>query len=574
MRNTVITLLCILSLGMLRAEARSFYVALNGSNSSSGSITAPWRTIAYATSSSSGVTAGDTIHVRAGNYPESVYPAVSGTLNNPIVVKNYLNESVNMNPGRFRFDSGINNWVIKGFSIMYSSSSGITVTGTHTGRIFVMNCTVSKHKENGFYLGNGFGGVGVYDCDVQYNGEWGGVQQSTEGTGIVMYGNSGTLWARRNLIANNWAKGVSHASAGTFNGDSTVFDSNLVINNFESGLDFRAGDSYIRYNYFSRNGVRDPEPGEWGDKGLSCAGNSGNLIAYNVVKSSGSWELDPRGSYSKYYNNTFIKDNYYNVVPGSPYSATIIFWDGNPPGNEFKNNIIMNLCSQPYHSQVVLAELWGRYDEQLWRNNLYWSPNSTAPSPYNRPFRLQGHSAGTYQTLAQVQANFPDQEIGSINAAPNFVSYADSNFHLAWGSPAIDAGTYVGFPYNGNAPDCGRFEYSSGNRPPWITPVLLDYIMDEDSYLGEVIEPFDPNRPAGSGWIWELEGLDLSGAGAPGAEVEGPMTLSLLPTQANEELLALVFPQEWSSANLAQARLSLHPADPQAAGPTVLITEP
>jgi hypothetical protein len=47
---------------------------------------------------------------------------------------------------------------------------------------------------------------------------------------------------------------------------------------------------------------------------------------------------------------------------------------------------------------------------------------------------------------------------------------ADSNFSLQQNSAAIDAGYNVGFPYQGQAPDIGAFEYGANSPvpyPPW-----------------------------------------------------------------------------------------------------------
>jgi len=52
--------------------------------------------------------------------------------------------------------------------------------------------------------------------------------------------------------------------------------------------------------------------------------------------------------------------------------------------------------------------------------------------------------------------------VGDIYQDPDFASDPignDFNFHLRLGSPCIDAGTNVGLPYNGNAPDIGAFEF-------------------------------------------------------------------------------------------------------------------
>ena len=65
---------CIDSFPLAQSGA-SFYVSKSGSNSNSGSFTAPWLTIQHAASS---VTAGATVYVEAGVYNESVNFPASG----------------------------------------------------------------------------------------------------------------------------------------------------------------------------------------------------------------------------------------------------------------------------------------------------------------------------------------------------------------------------------------------------------------------------------------------------------------------------------------------------------------
>src|ERR1700740_2234922 len=63
------------------AEAQ-YYVAKTGSDSNSGSASAPWLTIGHAASVAQ---AGATVFVQAGTYNESVTFANSGTASAPIV---------------------------------------------------------------------------------------------------------------------------------------------------------------------------------------------------------------------------------------------------------------------------------------------------------------------------------------------------------------------------------------------------------------------------------------------------------------------------------------------------------
>jgi hypothetical protein len=71
------------------AAGSTFYVATNGSDTASGSISAPWKTITRAVSTAK---PGDTIQVRGGVYNETVKITRSGTAALPIVLQSYPGE--------------------------------------------------------------------------------------------------------------------------------------------------------------------------------------------------------------------------------------------------------------------------------------------------------------------------------------------------------------------------------------------------------------------------------------------------------------------------------------------------
>ena len=462
MRAIISATLCVLLIWVGRIEARNLYVALNGNNSNPGTLTQPWRTISYAVSSSSGLHAGDTLIIRQGNYPEAVYPEVSGTATQFIHLRRLKHEIVTLNSGLIRFDSGVNYWKVWGLKIRYSSSSGVEVTGTHPNNsLYFQKITSSHNKQNGFYLSGGFGGITILDCNIQFNGELHGVPQVDEGHGIVVYGGGPAQFIiRRNLIANNWHKGFAFGSEVPYSGNGSQVDSNMIINNYKSGCDFSPDNSYFRYNFVSRNGQRDTENGEFGDKGfMTTPYCNGSTIAFNIFKSNGGNEIAPLGNANFYYNNTLYKDLFYSAVPGSPYQAVMTFYGSTANSSVFRNNIFCNMLGQDDHHWAIIAEYYTSYSNQTWSNNLYWCPNAVSPS--TKPFKLYGAPGpgGQYKTLVEVQATWPGEENNSIYVDPGFVSGPDSNFTLQSNSPAIDAGTNVGFPYQGNAPDIGRFEY-------------------------------------------------------------------------------------------------------------------
>src|ERR1700677_4300530 len=79
--SLVIAALFALGAGVRCANAASYYVDPNGSDANGGSQAAPFQTIAYAATIAS---AGDTVYVDDGTYPETITLPNSGTSGAPI----------------------------------------------------------------------------------------------------------------------------------------------------------------------------------------------------------------------------------------------------------------------------------------------------------------------------------------------------------------------------------------------------------------------------------------------------------------------------------------------------------
>lgn len=156
------------------AQAQTYYyVAKNGSDSNSGSASAPWLTIGHAASVAQ---AGSTVYVGAGTYNESVTFANSGTSSAPIVFNGQgaaivdgtgvaccvsptfaqSNGFIGTNTqGLFNIGAaaGVNYLTIEGFTIQnYKVTTaskvplGILVVGSGTG-INILNNTVKNIQE-------------------------------------------------------------------------------------------------------------------------------------------------------------------------------------------------------------------------------------------------------------------------------------------------------------------------------------------------------------------------------------------------------------------------------------------
>jgi hypothetical protein len=173
----------------LFAQAGStFYVSTSGSDSNSGSASAPWLTIQHAAST---VTAGATVIVEAGTYNESVTFSNSGTSSEPIVFNGQGTAIVDGSTGvaccttpswetsnnflccntqglfNIGASSGVSYLTIEGFTIQnYKTSNknkvpaGILIAGSGTG-IDILNNTVQNIQTTAGKDGNAYG-IGVF----------------------------------------------------------------------------------------------------------------------------------------------------------------------------------------------------------------------------------------------------------------------------------------------------------------------------------------------------------------------------------------------------------------------------
>jgi hypothetical protein len=187
-RSKLCCILFLLAPLPLVAQAGStFYVSKSGSDTNSGSASAPWLTIQHAASTA---TAGATVIVEAGTYNESVLFANSGTSAEPIVFNGQgvaivdgtgvaccvsptfaqSNGFIGTNTqGLFNIGAaaGVNYLTVEGFTIQNFKVStaakvplGILVVGSGTG-INLLNNTVQNIQETAGKRGNAYG-IGVF----------------------------------------------------------------------------------------------------------------------------------------------------------------------------------------------------------------------------------------------------------------------------------------------------------------------------------------------------------------------------------------------------------------------------
>jgi hypothetical protein len=124
----------------------------------------------------------------------------------------------------------------------------------------------------------------------------------------------------------------------------------------------------------------------------------------------------------------------YEPIPNLRIYNNVIY--GNACGLSISNNIhyleiVNNILASNSGGHI---EISGSVSSSLITHNLYYNPT-------------------------RIGSGITDSH--PLFGDPLFVDVNHGDFHLQAGSPAIDAGTSVGLPYNGDAPDIGAYEFGT-----------------------------------------------------------------------------------------------------------------
>jgi hypothetical protein len=203
------------------AGAANYYVATNGSNSNSGTLNQPLRTIQQAANMAQ---PGDNIYVRGGTYRETVSVARSGTSSSPITFQPYAGEQVTITG----LDQLNDNW---------STYSGSTYSATVAGgvsQVFVNGqmMTEARWPNNGYNnpLHAAFSSIGPAST----------IQPSP----AVSTLNDPNLGNPSNGLWNNASIGMAQGSEWTFTGPTRVISQSGNNLNFDAGATDVLGPAY------------------------------------------------------------------------------------------------------------------------------------------------------------------------------------------------------------------------------------------------------------------------------------------------------------------------------------------
>ncbi len=230
----------------------TYYVSTTGSDSSAGTVAAPWRTVQKALNT---LTAGQTALVRAGTYAQNLTLTRAGSATAPITIGEYPGEEAILAAGT----GASNNMPLQlGNGAAYARFQGLTfhgATGSSTTNIYawgnahdieLSNCEVRYSQRQGFFSEKTNSRIHIIGCRFHHNGGSGPVQLdhniyiqgsynavlgnllegAVNGNGIQVYPSSDHVVIAGNTITGNFREGIIIGSEG-----STTTSDSLIVNN-------------------------------------------------------------------------------------------------------------------------------------------------------------------------------------------------------------------------------------------------------------------------------------------------------------------------------------------------------
>src|SRR6266540_2306124 len=406
------------------AAAAVLYVDRNNpscSDTGPGTSTQPFCTIKPAASQA---TAGQTVQVASGTYPELVTVSNSGAPGSPIVFSAAPGASVTVSGQANGFKLAGKSYVtIQGFTVANTSSYGFYVSSS-SSNVIVSGNTVSNIASNGIYdttlssnvtvSGNTVSGTQSHAIYVSPSSSNVTVNDN-QVSGITGYGfwanSSSGVTVSGNTISNtsNYGLHVDTSSNVTVSGNE-AFGNARGYSRAAPGIDGRGYNNTV-----DRNISHDNE-----DSGFQFyTGSHDNLVVDNLSYGNGDHGIDDLGS----TNQRIISNTVYDNV------AAGINVEGSSTGATIENNIAVdNGINSPRTSGNIRVDSTSTTGTTVNYNLVFLSV----------PDVMYQWGSDKYDSLQAFRAATGMESHGDQDD-PSWVSAASGDFHLLAGSPAIDS---------------------------------------------------------------------------------------------------------------------------------------
>lgn len=388
------------------SSAKTYYVSPGGSDAAAGTISQPLLTIVKAHAY---VTAGDTIMVRGGNYVVSITINLSksGTTTSKLFLLAYPGErplldctSMSVSGSNKGIQLSGSNWYIKGFDVKGAGDNGMFISGSFNTVEF---CSFFENADTGLQIGSGASNNNIINCDSYYNMD-------------PSQGNADGFSPKLDVGTGNYFYGCRSWQNSDDGWDGYLRPSTGVTTTLENCWSFNNG--------YLKSGIASSGNGNGFKMGGGDNSNSSHLEHNMILKKCLSFDNRVKGFDQ---NNNTGSMTLYNCTAyrnGTNYSISRAIDSG-------RTLTVINCVS--LGSPVLLGSF------AIQQTNSWLSPFSV--------------SNADFVSIDTVGVRGPRKADGSL---------PDLTFmHLAQGSRLIDAGTSIGLPYSGVAPDLGAFEYGT-----------------------------------------------------------------------------------------------------------------
>jgi parallel beta-helix repeat protein len=388
-RRTVVALVAVVTAMIAGSPARAATTTLfvdsgNTACSDTGAGTAdqPFCKISAAAAR---VTAGQTVQVASGNYPEQVTVKTSGVGGAPVTFTAAPGATVTVGAGQTdAFYLSSKSWItINGFSVVNTTGYGIAVN--YSSQITLSNNHVS-------YSGQPVSGYTKY-----------GIRLNSVTDSVVSH----------NQTDHNTNAGIGLVSGST---------GNLVIGNasFRNAMQFTRSAAGIHLYDAPGNTVTENISYDNEDSGINIyPGSSDCIVTNNVTYDNGDHGIDD--SFAP--NATIIANSvYHNVTAG-------INVEGGSTGTRLENNIAVDngIKSPRTHSDIRVEK--GSTDGTTLDYDLVYLSSADTLLIWN---------SVSYTSLSAFQAA-SGQEAHGLQVDPHWTDPINGDFHLLAGSPGIDS---------------------------------------------------------------------------------------------------------------------------------------
>jgi hypothetical protein len=437
LNQTIISFLFLLSIVLNTASAGRYYVSPTGSDTNTGSFDFPFKTIQKAVGLAA-LAAGDTISLRGGVYACSTTVSISksGISGARILLHAYPGERASVDFSLMPSTSTSRGfsvtgsyWYFKGLDIFRARDNGMIMSGSNN---IVEYCTFAENGDTGLQLGGGASNNRIINCDSYYN-----VDQPAQG-------NADGFAAKLDVGTGNSFYGCRSWQNSDDGWDGYLRPSNDVTTTLENCWTFKNG--YLK----------DGSASLGNGNGFKMGGSDNKLLMHNFLlkncvafdnRVKGFDQNNNRGSMTLYnctaYRN--LADNY-RIASFVNYAAGKI--------------VTIKNCA-------VLGYMVSLNDSVVQQTNSWLAPFDTV-------------TASDFLSIDTTGVRGPRNPDGSLPVI--------DFFHLAPTSHLVDAGTDVGLPYTGSAPDLGAFERPVASIVGESSSSLPDHIVLLPNYPN----PFNP----------------------------------------------------------------------------------